>query len=487
MRRRPTKLRVRPRAAFGALALAAAACAVNPATGERELMLVSESQEIEMGRSYDQQIAAEMGLYPDSALQAYIHALGTRLAARSERPELPWTFRVVDDPVVNAFALPGGFIYVTRGILAHLNSEAELAAVLGHEIGHVTARHSAHQMSQTMLAQLGLAASVVAFPGVGDFAGLANAGLGLLFLKYGRDDERQADVLGLRYMHATGYDPAEMPDVFDMLGRVSEAAGGGGVPGWLSTHPAPEDRRERIAARVAELSDAPGEPIVDRAGYLRRLDAIVYGDDPRQGFFRGSRFLHPELRFELTFPEGWRTQNTRQAVMAGSPEEDAVFQLTLAEEDDPTAAARAFAAAPEVDASLPVQRGIGGLPAVTFGFVSRAEDGSVLEGGAAFIQYDGRVFRVLGYSARPRWPDHNWAFERTFASFSPLEDPGVLSIEPWRLEVAELDRATTIDAIARDDRVPVSADALALINAVQPGERLSAGRLVKRVVGEPRT
>ena len=167
-----------------------------------------------MGREYDQDVAASIGLYADSGLQRYIQQFGARLAATSERPNLPWSFHVVDDPVVNAFALPGGFIYVTRGILAHLNSEAELAGVVGHEIGHVTARHSVSQMSKQQLAQIGLAVGTIASPEFERFGALASAGLGVLFLKYSRDAERQADDLGLRYMRRVNYDPREMPHVF---------------------------------------------------------------------------------------------------------------------------------------------------------------------------------------------------------------------------------------------------------------------------------
>src|SRR5436309_4408224 len=234
-------------------ALGSAGCAVNPATGARQLMLISESQEIAMGRDYDQQVTASIGLYADTAWQHWTRQFGARLAATSERPNLPWTFHVVDDPVVNAFALPGGFIYVTRGILAHLNSEAELAGVVGHEIGHVTARHSASQMSKQQLAQIGLAVGSIASPEFGRYAGVASAGLGVLFLKFSRDDESQADHLGLRYMRRAAYDPREMPHVFEMLTRVSQAEGGGRVPEWLATHPDPENRRGRIEQEIAAL------------------------------------------------------------------------------------------------------------------------------------------------------------------------------------------------------------------------------------------
>jgi predicted Zn-dependent protease len=233
-----------------ALCLLLHGCAINPATGKRQLVLISEAQEIAIGRESDESIVAQFGLYPDEALQDYVAGIGHDLAARSERPDLDWTFRVLDDPLVNAFALPGGYIYVTRGILAHFNSEAELASVLGHEIGHVTARHGVNQMSKAQLAQLGLGvASILAPEEVQKFGGLATQGLGLLFLKFGRDDERQADDLGLRYIVNEGYDPRPMAEVFETLERVSRTSGGGRVPAWASTHPNPENRSERGVPR----------------------------------------------------------------------------------------------------------------------------------------------------------------------------------------------------------------------------------------------
>ena len=201
------------------IAVATVTCARNPATGKRELMLVSESQEIAMGQENDPAIVAQMGLVADSGLQRYVRDLGMALAKKSERPNLPWSFRVLDDPTINAFAVPGGFIYVTRGILAHMNSEAELVMVLGHEVGHVTARHSAAQMSQQQLAQVGLMTGMVLAPELAQYAQAAQQGLGMLFLKFGRDDERQSDELGLRYMLRTGHDPRQAPQMFTMLTR----------------------------------------------------------------------------------------------------------------------------------------------------------------------------------------------------------------------------------------------------------------------------
>src|SRR5438045_7013385 len=257
-------------------------------------MLVSESQEIAMGRDYDRQIVASIGLYPDSPLQRYIQQFGMRRAATTERPNLPWTFRVVDEPVVNAFALPGGFIYVTRGILAHLNSEAELAGVVGHEIGHVTARHAVSQMTKQQLAQLGLAVGAIASPDVGRYAGLASQALGVLFLKYSRDDESQADELGLRYLRRAAYDPREMPHVFEMLTRVSQAQGGGRVPEWLATHPNPENRRGRIEQEIAAGPQSFAGTVVNRDSYRQRPDGLVSGTTPAQGSSKRAELCCPE-------------------------------------------------------------------------------------------------------------------------------------------------------------------------------------------------
>ena len=474
-------------AAAGGLLLVAAAtagCSVNPATGKRQLALIGEQQEIAMGREADGQISRQLGLYDDEAIQSYVAALGARLAAQSERPHLPWTFRVVDDEVVNAFALPGGFIYVTRGILTHMGSEAELAGVVGHEIGHVTARHGVSQMSKSMLAQIGLGVGSVLSPEVANLAGLAESGLGLLFLKYGRDDERQADELAVRYAVRTGYDPRAMVDVFDLLGRVSAGAtGSGDLPGWLLTHPDPGARREETSKRVAalevDLDDLSSEPET----LLRRIDGMVYGADPRQGYFRDDLFLHPELAFELRFPAGWRNLNMRQAVVAQQPNGEAVVALTLTAEGDAASAARAFAGQ-GVTVGREWRDRVGGQRAVSYYFTADLQ-GTAIGGLALFLEHGGRVFRVLGYTTAERFDAYHQAFERALGSFRRLEDRRVLAVQPLRLQVRPLERASTIAELARSWRPPVTAEELSLLNNVELDERLERGVLVKRVVGEP--
>lgn len=457
-----------------------AACSVNPATGERQLSLISESQEIQMGRQSDEEIAESLGLYPDDELQAYVDGIGQRLAAVSERPDLPWTFRVVDDPVVNAFALPGGFIYVTRGILAHFNSEAELAGVLGHEIGHVTGRHAVERLSKAQLTQIGLGVGMAVSEDVARFGDLAQQGLGVLFLKFSRDDERQSDDLGLRYMIRAGYDPREMPDVFETLRRVSEAQGSGRIPGWLSTHPTPENRIERIHERLPETVSP--DAVVARERYLRRLDGLEYGIDPREGFFEGSTFYHPELEFRLDFPDGWSTSNQKSSVAAVSAAQDAVVMLALAPESDVYDAAREFYRRSGAERNRELRLSFGGRPSVTDEFVAQTRQGD-LAGIAAFVELGGRVYRLLGYAPAEKYPGRAREMADAIESFGPVRDPRVLEVEPRRLEIVETPRSMTLSQLAERYPSTVDVETLAVLNATTPDTRLEAGRVVKRVVG----
>lgn len=468
------------RSFLAAAALATAACSVNPATGERQLLLVSRSQEISMGRQYDQQVVATMGLVADSALQAWVQDLGTRIARTSENPDLPWTFRVVDDPVVNAFALPGGFIYVTRGILAHMDNEGQLAAVLGHEIGHVTARHSAAQMSQQQLAQIGLVVGVVLKPELERYAGIAQAGLGVLFLKHSRDDERQADDLGLRYMQNANFDPRQAPEVFTMLTNVTAASGGDGPPEWLSTHPNPDSRRERLEAAIAAQPPRNYDAMtVNRDAYLRHLDGLVFGADPREGYFRGAVFRHPTLRFQLSFPAGWSTANQRDAVFAVSPAQDGIVQLKLAGESTPEAAAQSFFMQEGIQASAPTRTTIGGQPAVGAAFTATTDDGT-LQGEALFIGYRGQVFRLLGFATSGAWNGYAGAANQSLRSFAPLTDPAALAAEPRRVQIVQLDRTMNFREFAeRYARVEGDADRLMLINQTHANARFVTGQRLK--------
>jgi len=466
------------------LLLFLAHCSTNPATGKKQLALVGEQQEIAMGREAAQQAAQSIGLYQDDELQSYVSRIGKKLAADSERPNLPWSFQVVDDPSVNAFALPGGFIFVTRGLMTHLSSEAELVSVLGHEIGHVTGRHSVEQMSKAQIAQIGLIAGMILKPELANYGDLAQTGLGLLFLKYGRDDEREADDLGLRYLVDEGYDPREMPLVFETLRRVSEReAQGGRVPGWLSTHPTPEDRIQRIESEVAKLDRDFSRATVGRERYLQAMDNVVYGQNPREGYFRGNTFIQPELGFQINFPQGWKVSNQKQAVGAISPREDAVVVLTLSNQNSPQQAAQEFFSQQGIVQGQALQADLGGMPGVARVFgVQRGQSGD-LQGVAGFVEYGNRVYQILGYTLANNWRGYSDELSSALASFSRVTDRRLLSVEPQRLDVVTLPSSMTLQEF--DRRYPSSVDlqTVAIINQAQPSTRFEAGTEVKRVVG----
>ncbi|MEX0935749.1 MAG: M48 family metalloprotease [Gemmatimonadota bacterium] len=451
---------------------------MNPVTGDRELSLVSEQQEIQMGREADAQIVPSLGLVEDSGWQDYVQRLGEQLAAGSERPNLPWTFRVVDDPVINAFALPGGFVYVTRGIVNHFTSEAQIVAVLGHEIGHVTARHGVNQMSRQQLAQLGLGLGTVLAPELADWAGAAQAGLGLLFLSYGRDDERQADDLGLRYMSREGFQPRAMAETFQMLATASGGQAGS-VPNFLSTHPDPLSRRDRVLDQI-RTQNIPGDRI-GRDPYLERLGGMIYGTDPRQGYFEDNLFLHPELAFRFRFPAGWQTVNQRQAVQGISPEQDALIALTLSEASSAQAGRDEFLAQQGVSGSRLQGTSVNGIPAAGAQFTATTEQGTLV-GRALFLEHRGNVYQILGYAPESRWNARADAVQSALGSFDEVTDRAVLGAQPDRIALVRLPSAMTLEEFDRRYPSVVSMEALSAINQVDRSETIPGGTLVKRVV-----
>ncbi|MCJ7595589.1 MAG: M48 family metalloprotease, partial [Desulfobacterales bacterium] len=287
-------------------------CAVNPVSGRPEIMLLSEGDEVKLGGQTDVQVVKEYGIYDDPKLASYLNDLCRRMGKLSHRPNLPYQFKILDTSVVNAFAVPGGYIYFTRGILASLNSEAELAGVMGHEIGHVTARHSAEKYSRAQLAGIGLGLGSIfsdTFRALSDFAQL---GVGMFFLKFSRDNERQADDLGVEYASRAGYDASQLAHFFETLEKMNPGSDRSGLPGWFSTHPNPENRVQAVRARSMEWRQrlGKGDLEVRREEYLRLMDGLVFGEDPRQGYVEEGVFYHPELRFQFPVPQDWKLNDT---------------------------------------------------------------------------------------------------------------------------------------------------------------------------------
>lgn len=306
-------------------------CAYNPITGKKEFSLMSHKHELALGERSDPSITASFGLYEDAALQKFLDEKGNAMAKISHRPDLDFKFRILDSPVINAFAVPGGYVYFTRGILAHFNNEAEFAGVLGHEIGHITARHSAKQFTKSTIAQIGMIAGVVLVPEFRPYADQASQGLQLLFLKFGRDHESQSDKLGVEYSTKVGYDAHHMANFFNTLSRMRDESGAERIPTFLSTHPDPADRYEKVGELASEWqSKTPQKSYtVNRDKYLNMLNGLVYGEDPRQGYVENGKFYHPELKFQYRVPGQWKLVNSPQQVQMAPADGNAMMLFTL--------------------------------------------------------------------------------------------------------------------------------------------------------------
>ena len=465
-------------------ALLASSCAMNPVTGRREVTFVSPAQELEIGRQGYAPVLAEYGLYADPALQSYVNTIGQRVARVSHLPDLEWHFTLLDDPSVNAFAMPGGYIYVTRGLLAHLGSEAQLAGVLGHEIGHVTRRHTAAQMTQQQLYGAGLALASVVSRTVQSYSGPAQQALGLLFLKFSRTDETQADELGVEYATKAGFDPREIPATYHMLARLGEASGQR-LPGFLSTHPDPGDR-ERVTARLAEQAVAGKTGlVVNAASYLPRLDGVLYGQDPRQGYFVGDDYFHPTMRFHLRFPAGWSHQESHASVVAMEPGQSAGMQLSVAPGAAGTSAA-AFVAGLKGAGSV---AGTNGATESIHGLESWVGHLDVTPAGqpkellaAGFVRTNAALLQVLG-QARTAGDVNEAAIFTAIRSLDVLSDASRIAVAPDRVRVRAADGAGTFEALLRRlgaDPARFADDAL--LNDRDLSANVAAGALLKFVV-----
>ena len=466
------------------LSLALAACATNPVTGKTELSLIPEPQEIEIGREEAKKVVESIGLYPKPEVQKYVSDLGMAIAKKSERPNLPWEFQVLDDPAVNAFALPGGFIFVTRGILTYMNSEAELVSVLGHEIGHVTAKHSVSQMSKAQIATIGLGVSSILVPEIAEYGidQIAGAGLGLLFLKYGRDDERQSDKLGFDYMVRLGYDPHEMASMFVTLERYSAIAGSGSVPEWASTHPAPENRVAVTMERGNNLPPTAGGLSIGRDPFMRQLDGMTFDENPRQGYFVGQRFYHPDLEFVLDFPAGWKVQNSPDAVVAASENGDAIISLGTAGKDAPRSVGEKFVSQPGVTRGNVSEERINDLDAWRGYFKATTQQGE-LGGLATFIAHGGTTWKIVAMTSGAKLEGLANNFNATAASFAKLTDPKTIAVEPARVRLVTADREMTVKEFQQRYPSSIPLNKLAAMNGLDENGKILKGQVVKRVTG----
>ncbi len=457
-------------------------CAVNPVTGKQELMLLSESDEIDLGRQTDAEVVKEYGVFEDPKLTAYLNEFCQRLGKVSHRPRLSYHFKIVDASVVNAFAVPGGYVYFSRGILATLNNEAELAGVMGHEIGHIAARHSAKQYSRAQLAQVGLGVGAV-FVDSPILSGLAQVGAGMLFLRFSRDNEREADDLGVEYASKTGYDSAQLAGFFETLERMNPGSDRSGLPGWFSTHPSPQDRVQVVRVRAREWKEKLGlrDSKINHDTYLRRIDGLLFGDDPTQGYVDGNVFYHPALRFQFPFPTKWKLSHKPSQVQMVSEGEDAVILLSQASGSSSREAAKEFIT--KTGASVIRSDGIqvNGLSSQRVTSEIRSQK-AVYRLMSYFIEKGKSVFVFHGLASVEGFQNYGSLFENTMRQFRELSDSRRIDVKPDRIRIRAARSSDTLENVLRS--LSVSNDKLketALLNGGNLNQVIPVNTLIKVV------
>jgi len=463
------------------------ACAINPVSGRHEFMLLDEQEEIQLGTQTDVQIVKQYQLYSDPKMTAYLDAIGQRLAKTSHRAELPFQFKVLDSAVVNAFAVPGGYVYLTRGILASLNSEAELAGVVGHEIGHITARHSAQQYSRGQVAQVGLGIGAIVgqvFPVIGGLASnLAQVGVGMLFLSFSRDNERQADSLAVEYASRAGYDGAQLASFFETLERMNPGSDRSGLPSWFSTHPNPEDRLQTVRAQAQEWQSRVGarDLRVNREEYLKRIEGISYGEDPRQGYEADGIFYHPGLRFQFPVPAKWKMNNTPASVQMVSEQKDALVLFVLTNEKSPGEAANRFFSKVQARIVKAEALQVNGLTAQRV-FSDHATQQGNIRLVSYFIQKDQRVYVFQGLCALTAAVSFEGTFTNTMGGFKELTAPERINVQPDRIRIRTTQTTQTLDYHLRSFGVQdTKLQEGALLNGKNLSDRIPAHTLLKVV------
>ncbi|MEP7220495.1 MAG: M48 family metallopeptidase, partial [Bacteroidota bacterium] len=400
-------------------------CVTDPVTGGKKFSLLSRDQEIALGQQGDSQIVAQYGVYDDPAVASYVEGLGKSLAAKSEDPNYPYTFRVLNTPVVNAFALPGGWVYITRGLMAYLQDEAQLAVVMGHEIGHVNAHHTARQYSTQQLTSLGLGLASIFFEKARPFLGAAQTGLQLLFLANSRDDEREADELGVRYATKLGYQAGEASKFFETLQRIENQSQGGALPTWASTHPDPGERVANVQTLTAKYQQQyPSAQYTgtDPQQYLPHLNNMVFGENPRQGFVQGGVFYQPDLQIQFPVPSGWQVANFATQVQMAPSAGDAAIIMTAGGSADPTTAANQFIQGNNAQVTSGGPTTIGGFPAYQIQSNINVDDGNggtaVLTALSAFIKKDNVLYVIHGYTNQAQFGTYASTFQSVESGFA---------------------------------------------------------------------
>jgi predicted Zn-dependent protease len=382
--------------------------------------------------------------------------------------------------VVNAFAVPGGYVYFTRGIMAHFNNEAEFAGVLGHEIGHITARHSAQQQSQQILAQIGFIGAMIASPKFAQYSDLAQNGLGLMFLKFGRNHESQSDKLGVEYSTKIGYDAHEMANFFKTIERIQDQAGAS-IPTFLSTHPDPGDRYNRVheLARKVQAKTGKTNLEVNRDKYLRMIDGLTYGEDPQQGYVEGDVFYHPQLKFQFPTPRSWQTLNSTSQVQIAPKDGKAAIIMSIGGNGTLAQARQDAISADSLRVIESRNITVNGNDAIALTADLNKQVRLVMY----LIKYDKLVYKFTGLAETPNFASYENTFVNCFKGFKELRDPDKINVFAEQIKIVTVARDGSLqDALKANNQPSARYEELAILNGMQLKDKVSKGMLIKTLV-----
>ncbi|MBB4602849.1 putative Zn-dependent protease [Hymenobacter luteus] len=443
------------------------------------------------GAQPDPQVIAQFGLLDNAKLQSYIDQKGMQMGRISDRPADVKGFTVVDSPIINAFATPDGHVYFTRGILAHFNNEAQFSGVLGHEIGHITARHGQKQQTRSTIANGALILGSILSKRVASIAQPASQVVGLGLLKYGRDDENESDKLGVKYSSKIGYDPASMADFFLTLARTEQSSGAATVPTFLSSHPNSADRYTNVKKLAQQAEQQAGRQLaVNRDQYLRLIDGLAYGDNPREGYVENSVFYHPDLKFQFPIPTGWKSQNSPSQFQMAEPNGKAVIVLLPAGNGALDAAAQSLAEQLKLQNAQASRTTINGFSAIAIqgdqvGQDQRTGQQGITARTLTYIIQDGQsLYAFVGLTSPNDFSTYAPQFQRTAQNYRRLTDAAKLNKQPERIRIKTAKAGQTLASALAANGIPSKRyEEMAILNGMKTTDKMTAGMLFK-VVGK---
>lgn len=483
--------------ASAALFLGLSSCTTNPATGKSQFTpFMTKGQEAQIGMQEHPKLLQQFGgSYGDAKVTGYVEEVGQRLAAKSEMPDLDFTFTTLNSKVINAFALPGGYVYMSRGLLGLMNDEAELASVLGHEVGHVTARHSASRYNKSIFAQIASVGVGVA-TGSGELANLVNQSSQMYLLSYSRGQELQADELGVRYMGRVGYDPFGAPRMLQTLGdataldqRILGKEEAAQVPSWQRTHPLTSERVEVALREAREASANTSEALRRRDELLNAIDGMRFEDDPSQGIITGHEFKHGELGFGFVVPNGFAIENGSSAVRASGPGGSAIiFSGGRAEGNMSSQVQAVWQNLTQGQAggiSNLQALDVNGMPAAT-GNARISNNGTQLDLRIVSIDFgNGSAYSFVFVSPSDVTAQLSDDFKRTTYSFEKLSAAERASVKGRSIKVVTAQRGDNASSLARYMAYnDYQLERFMVLNGLEEDDVIEAGERLKIVVND---